>query len=43
MAHDVLNDVGFVDKGDDAPLVLAARSKDRVSFPDFLDEPAPLL
>jgi len=43
MAQDALNDVGFVDEGDDAPLVLAARSKDRVSFPDFLDELASLL
>jgi len=43
MAHDALNDGGFVDEGDDAPLVQAARSKERVSFPDFLDELAPLL
>ena len=42
MAQDAFDDGGFVDEGDDAHLVLAARAKERVGFPDFLDEFAPL-
>ena len=43
VAQDALDDVGIVDEGDDPHFVLAARTQERVGFPDFLDEFAPLL
>jgi len=43
VAQDALDDVGLVHEGDDPHLMLAMGAQERVGFPDFLDEFAPLL
>ena len=43
VAQDAFDDSGLVDEGDDSHLLVALRAEQRVGFPDFLDEFAPLL
>jgi|GEM_PF-2327797 len=42
VAQDAFDHCGLVDEGHDAHFVLALRAEQRVGFPDFLDEFAPL-
>lgn len=42
MAQDAFDDLDLVDEGDDPHFILTVRAQQRIGFPDFLDEFAPL-
>jgi len=42
VAENALDDFFFIDEGDDPHLILTIWTKQRICFPDFLDELAPL-